>query len=40
VNVENILDTRYFPGSSDRNYVLPGAPLTVRGGITWRYDAK
>ncbi len=40
VNVENVLDTRYFPGSYDRNYVLPGAPLTVRGGITWRFDAR
>lgn len=40
VNVENVLDARYFPGSYDRNYVLPGAPLAVRGGITWKYDAK
>jgi catecholate siderophore receptor len=30
VNVENLLDTRYYGASQGNNNIMPGAPRTVR----------
>jgi iron complex outermembrane receptor protein len=40
VNVDNVLDKRYFPTAFSREYVLPGEPLSVTASLTWRYDSK
>ena len=40
VNVNNVLDTRYFPAAHSREHVLPGEPLNVFASLTWRFDAK
>ena len=34
LNVENVLDRRYFATSQGNNNIMPGAPRTVRLGIT------
>ena len=34
VNVENVLDTRYFATSHGNNNIMPGASRTVRVGVT------
>jgi catecholate siderophore receptor len=34
VNVENLLDRRYFPTSQGNNNIMPGAPRTFRVGMT------
>jgi catecholate siderophore receptor len=34
LNVENVLDRDYFPTSQGNNNIMPGAPLTVRLGMT------
>ena len=33
VNVENVLDERYYPTSHGNNNILPGAPRSVRVGL-------
>ena len=33
VNVENLLDTRYFPTSQSNNNIMPGSSRTVRVGV-------
>ena len=33
LNVENLLDKRYFDNVSDRTQILPGAPLTFIGSL-------
>jgi hypothetical protein len=35
LNVRNLFDTRYFTGSYDDVYVLPGAPRTFSMDVTW-----
>lgn len=37
VNLNNILDERYFVGSYNDLYVLPGEPLTVRATVSWAF---
>ena len=34
VNFNNVLNSRYFVGSFDEVYVLPGAPFNVLGSLT------
>ena len=34
VNVENLFDTRYFANAHSNNNIMPGAPRTVRLGLT------
>ncbi|MGH8249146.1 MAG: TonB-dependent receptor [Steroidobacteraceae bacterium] len=34
LNVENLLDEEYFPNAHNNNNISPGAPLTVRAGVT------
>jgi catecholate siderophore receptor len=34
VNVENLLDERYYPNAHNNNNITPGSPLAVRVGIT------
>ena len=34
LNVENLLDRRYYPTSQGNNNIMPGAPTTVRLGLT------
>ena len=34
VNFNNVLNSRYFLGSFDEVYVLPGAPFNVLGSLT------
>ena len=36
LNVENLLDERYYPTSHGNNNILPGAPRTVRISLTTR----
>ena len=36
VNVENLLDERYYPTSHGNNNILPGAPRTLRISLTTR----
>ena len=33
LNVENLLDERYFPTSHGNNNIMPGAPRSVRVGL-------
>jgi iron complex outermembrane receptor protein len=40
VNVDNVLDKRYFPAAFSREYVLPGEPRSVSASLTWRFDVK
>jgi len=37
VNFDNIFDKRYFAGSYDALYVLPGAPFNVTASVTWKF---
>ncbi|MCW5556663.1 MAG: TonB-dependent receptor [Verrucomicrobiae bacterium] len=37
VNVNNVLDHRYFVGAYNDVYVLPGEPITVRGSVSWNF---
>jgi len=37
VNVNNVLDNRYFVGAYNDIYVLPGSPLNVRGTVGWTF---
>jgi catecholate siderophore receptor len=34
LNVENVLDTRYYPTSQGNNNIMPGAPRTLRLSVT------
>jgi catecholate siderophore receptor len=34
LNVENLLDERYYPNAHSNNNITPGAPLAVRAGVT------
>ena len=34
LNVENVLDTRYYPTTQGNNNIMPGAPRTVRLSVT------
>jgi len=34
VNVENVLDARYYGASNGNNNIMPGAPRTVRVMLT------
>ena len=34
VNVENLLDTRYYATTQGNNNIMPGAPRTVRIGMS------
>ena len=34
LNVENVLDTRYYPTTQGNNNIMPGAPRTVRMSMT------
>jgi catecholate siderophore receptor len=33
VNVENLLDERYYPTSQGNNNIMPGAPRSFRLGL-------
>lgn len=37
VNINNALDERYFVGSYNDLYVLPGEPLTTRATLSWLF---
>lgn len=37
VNLNNILDERYFAGAYNNLYVMPGEPLNVRGTVGWSF---
>lgn len=37
VNFNNILNSRYFVGSYDELFVLPGAPFNVMGSVTFEF---
>lgn len=37
VNVNNVLDERYFAGAYNDLYVLPGEPITVCGTVGWSF---
>jgi iron complex outermembrane receptor protein len=37
VNINNALDERYFVGSYNDLYVLPGEPFTVRATLSWLF---
>jgi len=37
VNINNMLDARYFIGSSNDLYVLPGGPRTVLASVGWSF---
>jgi catecholate siderophore receptor len=34
LNVENLLDERYYPNAHNNNNITPGSPLAVRAGVT------
>ena len=34
LNVENLLDERYYPNAHNNNNITPGSPLAVRVGVT------
>jgi catecholate siderophore receptor len=34
LNVENLLDERYYPNAHNNNNITPGSPLAVRFGVT------
>jgi hypothetical protein len=40
VNFNNVLNSRYFVGSFDEVYVLPGAPFNVLGSFTSSSDGS
>lgn len=37
LNVENILDERYYASAHNNNNILPGSPRAVRVGFTVRF---
>lgn len=37
INFQNLFDIRYFEGARDQFRVIPGAPFTVFGSITWEF---
>ncbi len=37
LNFKNLFDIRYFEGALNRNSVIPGAPFTVLGTISWQF---
>jgi len=37
LNINNLLDEEYFPGSNNEYRVLPGNPRRVRLSLAWRY---
>lgn len=37
VNINNLLNERYFTGSYNNLYVLPGEPITVRASLSWSF---
>jgi iron complex outermembrane receptor protein len=37
VNLNNILDERYFAGAYNDLYVMPGEPLSVRATLGWSF---
>ena len=34
LNIENLLDERYYPNAHNNNNITPGSPLSVRAGVT------
>ena len=34
LNIENLLDERYYPNAHNNNNITPGSPLAVRVGVT------
>ena len=37
LNVENLLDERYYPNAHNNNNITPGSPLAVRAGLTMSF---
>jgi iron complex outermembrane recepter protein len=37
INVQNLFDNRYFEGARNNVRVIPGAPLTVSGSLSWEF---
>ena len=37
LNVENLLDERYYPNAHNNNNITPGSPLAVRAGVTMSF---
>ncbi len=37
LNVENLLDERYYPNANSNNNITPGSPLAVRAGVTMSF---
>jgi catecholate siderophore receptor len=34
VNVENLLDERYYPNAHNNNNITPGSPPAIRASVT------
>ena len=39
LNVENLLDERYYPNANSNNNITPGSPLAIRAGVTMQFSA-
>jgi catecholate siderophore receptor len=37
LNIENLLDERYYPNAHNNNNITPGSPLAVRAGMAMRF---
>ncbi len=37
LNIENLLDKKYFPNANSNNNITPGSPLGVRLGLTYKF---
>ena len=37
LNVENLLDERYYPNANGNNNITPGSPLAIRAGVTMQF---
>jgi catecholate siderophore receptor len=37
LNVENLLDERYYQNANSNNNITPGSPLAVRAGVTMQF---
>ena len=37
LNVENLLDERYYPNANSNNNITPGSPLAIRAGVTMQF---
>ena len=37
LNVENLLDERYYPNANSNNNITPGSPLAFRAGVTMQF---